>query len=290
MQRGGTVGLILAVFGILVVTIGGGYWLWREDATPPAVLAPVEEPAGTHNVRKTRSFVIYDSNFAYNGRTLYYRSGTDRGTGEPLYSIAPVANPEEFQKVGSATVPASSSSIQSGGSTYAQAAYVGSQSGSSQQQQNAQSSGNTSLGSALGTGSPQYSVSYYTDGENVYMVIETASGATEPQVVVGADPETFEILNAEYAVDDSHVYVVIVTCVGDSCTATISIVAAADPDTFQAFPNQQQVLNADCTGYVVADAQDQYSVFNNGQVVDGISVYLIGESGSCDDTPVLISP
>ncbi len=289
MQRGGTVGLILAVFGILVVTIGGGYWLWREDATPPAVLAPVEEPAGTHNVRKTKSFVVYDSNFAYNGRTLYYRSGTDKATGEPLYSIAPVANPEGFQRLGGATAPASSSSSFGGASTYPQAAYSVGQSQPQQESQPAQS-GTTGLGSALGTGSPQYSVSYYTDGENVYMVVETESGSSAPQVVVGADPDTFEVLNAEYATDESNVYVVIVTCVGDTCTATISIVASADPDTFQAFPNQQQVLNEDCSGYVIADAQDQYSVFNNGQVVDGVSVYLIGESGSCDDTPVLISP
>jgi hypothetical protein len=288
MQKGGTVGLLLVVFGILVITIGGGYWLWREDTAPPPVLGPVVQPEGTQNVRKTRTFVVYDSNFAYNGTTLYYRSGKDRTTGEPLYSVAPVRAPEKFEKVGSATVPASSSNSLSGSSTYSQSSYSA---GTSQSQQSQQTlGGTTGLGSALGTGSPQYSVSYYTDGENVYMVIETESGASAPQVVVGADPETFQILNAEYAKDESHVYVVIVSCAGDTCTATISIVASADPDTFQAFPNTQQVLNTDCTGYVSADAQDQYSVFNNGQVVDGISVYAIGESGSCDDTPVLISP
>lgn len=302
MQRGSTAWIFLAVFGILVVTMWGGYHIFKvePDNAPlaPSELVTVQEDSG--KVRKTRSFVVLDNSFAYSAGKVYYRSGTAQD-GEPLYSILPVKDPESFSKVGSASAPAGTAhtsyiSGSGGPSTYAQSAYASQsaepvtsgQSTSPQEPLNA--GGSTQLGSAYGTGSPEYSVSYYTDGENVYMIIESGGTTSEPQVVIGADPDTFEVLNAEYAKDDTHVYVVIVTCVGGSCSASVSIVASADPDTFQAFPNAQNVYNSDCTGYVVADSQDANHVYNNGQVVDGVSVYLIGEGGSCDDTPVLISP
>lgn len=301
MQRGAAAAPVFIGIGVIVIAIVA-YIVLRDDApieTPQAtpVAQEQEEPLGTKNVRKTRSFVVLDNNFAYAGGNVYYRSGK-ASDGEPLYSVLPVAQPEDFHKVGEARAApgqASLASYSGSGSAYSQSAYQAyvSSGGSPETAPDTaptSSGGTTALGSATGSGAPDYSVSYYTDGENVYVVVETPGGSSEPQVVVGADPDSFEVLSAEYASDDDNVYVVTVTCIGDSCSATVSIVASADPDTFQVYANDQQILNSDCTGYVTADSQDGTHVYNNGQVVYGISVYLIGQGGECDNTPVLISP
>lgn len=291
MQRGGTIGLLLVVFGILVVTMWGGYYMFKADPEPERAPTPlVEVVPGSE--RKTRSYVILDNNFASGGGFVYYNSGTD-SEGEPIYAVVRGADPETFKKIG--TVAPHIPGGASGNSTQV-APILGGSSGSASQTVSpstpTQPSGPTQLGSAGGSGAAgtSYSVTYYSDENNVYMVIESGGQTSSPQIVVGADPETFQILNAEYSKDAEHVYVIIVTCDGGVCSASVSIVASADPDTFQAFPSSQNVLNSDCTGYVVADGQDANNVYNNGQIVDGVSVYLIGGGGNCDDTPVLISP
>lgn len=247
------------------------------------------------NERKTRSYVILDNSFASGGGYVYYKTGSD-SAGEPVYAVVRGADPETFKKVGTVSPHIPGGAPRSSAQT---SSLVGGSSGSAQEVAQSsqtvtqtQSSGPTQLGSAGGSGAAgtSYSITYYSDANNVYMVIESGGQTSSPQVVVGADPDTFQILNAEYSKDAEHVYVIIVTCTDGVCSATVSIVASADPATFQAFPSAQNVLNSDCTGYVVADGQDANNVYNNGQIVDGVSVYLIGGGGYCDDTPVLISP
>lgn len=294
MQKGGTVGLLLVVFAILVVTIWGGYYIFKGE--PEEVRAPTPlveaEPTGQKNVRATRSFVILDGGFAYTPSAVYYESGSDTD-GEPLYTILAGADPKTFEKIGTVAPPQSSSAstAQSSGSGSGPAGsgVSGSQSAPSVSQQ---SNTQTQLGSAGGSGTAgtPYSITFYSDSDTVYMVITSGGETSTPQIVPGADPDTFAILNAEYSKDENSVYVIIVTCTDGTCTAVVSIVAGADPDTFQAFPSTQSVMNSDCTGYVAADGQDANNVYNNGQVVDGVSVYLIGQGGNCDNTPVLISP
>lgn len=287
MQKGSTLGIILAAFGVLVLVMWGGYYFFKEDQGPAPVIIQDSERAAQEEKKATRSFVVFDSNFSYSNGSVYYRSGSD-ASGAPVYTLLPVAEPESFQKI--ATVSGSSDTDAYAGfgrDTYAQSSYFPGQVGLSGGNQ--QESNTTQLGSASGSGGG-YSVSYYTDGENVYVVVSSGGNTGTPQIVPGADPDTFEVLNSEYSSDGEHVYVIVVTCVGTSCSASVSVVGGADPDTFQPYPNQQQVMNADCTAYVLADAQDNRYLYNNGQVIEGISVYLIGSGGDCDNTPVLISP
>ena len=295
MQRGGTIGLLLVVFGILVVTMWGGYYMFKADPVPERAPTPLVEVVPDGDVRKTRSYVILDNSFATGGGFVYYKTGSD-SEGEPIYSVVRGADPETFKKVGTVAPHIPGGVARSSTQT---SALAGGSGGSgqevaqgSQPVSQTQTGGTTQLGSAGGSGAAgtSYSITYYSDANNVYMVIESGGQTSTPQVVVGADPNTFQILNAEYSKDAAHVYVIIVTCTSGVCTASVSIVASADPATFQAFPSAQNVLNSDCTGYVVADGQDANSVYNNGQIVDGVSVYLIGGGGSCDNTPVLISP
>jgi len=280
MEKGGTFGLMLVVIAILVITIGGGYWLFKADPEPIREATPLvetQENAGK-GVRATRSFVILDGGaYAYTSSHVYWRSGTDE-SGEALYTEIPGADPESFEKIG--TVAPRQQSSGSGGSGGPTSASQGSAQSTTQ-------TGASQIGTA---GSTSYSITFYSDNNNVYITVTSGGQTSSPQIVAGADPDSFQILNAEYSKDDTYVYVVIVTCVGGSCSAVVSIVPGADPDTFQAFPSPQNVLNTDCTAYVVADGQDANHVYNNGVVVDGVSVYLIGQSGDCSDTPVLISP
>lgn len=282
-------GIILAAFGVLAVVLWGGYFFFKEEQEAAPILSTEADVVQQERPRGTRSFTVFDNNFAYFGGSLYYRSGTD-DAGEPLYTILPVAEPDSFQKIASVVAPPRTpgSSFIGSGSVYAQSSYMTAQ--NSTQSQSQTENGSQQLGSAQSSGQSSYTVSYYTDGENVYVVVSSGNSASTPQIIPGADPDSFHVLNSEYAADENNVYVVVVTCVGDSCSASVNIVDGADPDTFQPFPNQQQVMNADCTGYVIADAQDQNYLYNDGQVVDGVSVYLIGSGGDCDNTPVLISP
>lgn len=283
-------GLLVVVFGILMATMWGGYYAFKADPEPERAPTPLVEVV-PDSERKTRSYVILDNSFASDGGFVYYRTGSD-GAGEPVYAIVRGADPETFKKVGTVSphIPgdASRSSTQA-------SSVVGGSGGSGQvvvQGSQTVTQTTTQLGSAGGSGASgtSYSITYYSDANNVYMVIESGGQTSSPQVVIGADPATFQILNAEYSKDAEHVYVIIVTCTSGVCTASVSIVASADPATFQAFPSAQNVLNSDCTGFVVADGQDANNVYNNGQIVDGVSVYLIGGGGSCDTAPVLISP
>lgn len=296
MQKGGTVGILLVVIGILAAVVWGGYSIFGDEEPMPVAQQLAQDSATQEDTRATRSYVILDNSFAYSGGYVYYKSG-ESSAGEPTYSIVPQADPATFQKIGSASPPQPASRPASGGSGAAGggSGSVTTGSGSSGQSTASQSISQGSTQSELGSiggsgGGSTYSVTYYSDENNVYVTVETDGQTSEPQVIVGADPDTFEILNAEYAKDNEHVYVIIVTCIGGTCSASVSVVESADPDTFQAYPNSQNVLNSNCSGYVVADGQDAYHVYNNGQVVDGISVYLIGTGGTCDDTPVLISP
>lgn len=282
-------GIVLSAFGVLVVVLWGGYYFFKEEQEAAPILSTEADIVEPGKKDGTRSFVVFDSNFAYSGGSLYYRSGSD-SAGEPVYTIVPVKEPDAFYKIASTPVVSRSSSAGFGGSgaVYAQASYVG-QSASQAQSSQAQGSGSGQLGSQS-SGDSSYTVSYYSDGENVYVVVSSGDTTSNPQIVPGADSDTFHTLSSEYVADDDTVYVVTVTCAGENCSVTVSVVAGADPDTFQAFANQQQVMNADCTGYVTADAQDQNYLYNNGQVVNGVSVYAIGSGGDCDNTPVLISP
>jgi hypothetical protein len=281
MEKGGTAGLLITVVLILVVTMGGGYYLFKADEPVardggPLVESPSEETpqaalsGAKGKVRATRSFVILDGGMVYTPFAVYYESGTDTD-GEPLYTAVPSADPETFQVIGRAPPPPPPKPVTTFSQGYGQ------------------------VFSGVAQGDPgesdiPYSITFYSDDESVYMVVATEGQTNAPQIVAGADPSTFQILSAEYSKDINHVYVVIVHCVLDTCAGTITIVAGADPATFQAFPTAQSVMNSDCTGYVIADSQDANHVFNNGQIVDGVSVYLIGENGECDDTPQLVSP
>lgn len=279
MERGGVGGLLLLVFCILAGVMWGTYYLFKADEAPARAPTPLVEtaeqlePKGGVNVRATRSFVILDGAMAFTPLAVYFRSGTDTD-GEPLYTRLEGADPSTFETIGTAVPPLPPPApapqpvgiSQGFGITYV---------------------GFTEVGEETGT---PYSVTFYRDEDTVYMVVESGGSSSPPQVVVGADPDTFQILTAEYSKDDTQVFVVVVTCSGGTCTGTVSVVVGADPETFLAFPNTQSVMNSDCTGYVFADSQDANNVFNNGQVVDGVSVYLIGQNGECDDTPQLISP
>lgn len=306
MQKGGTVGIVLVLGSVLVPIVWVVYAIFIKSDEAPVVQesAPEVQQTSSKAVSATRMSVIFDGNIGFDSSFVYYRSGVDNA-GAPVYTPVPQAKVESFKKLGTVIPPASkeSSNIFSSG---ASVVFTGGGNSSSAQNSSSVTSSSASspvsesqsesqsqseIGSLSDTsGGTSYSITYYADDENVYMVIESGGVVSTPQIVSGADPDTFQILSTEYAKDESHVYVILVTCIGDVCTATVSIIASADPTSFQAFPSEQSVLNADCTGYVTADSQDAYHVFNNGQVVDGISVYLIGGGGSCDDTPVLISP
>lgn len=302
MQKGSVAGYVIVGLAVVGALIWSGFRIFADTPTeeiPQNSQSESESRGSERETNSARSFLVFDSNFAYSGDTVYYRSGTT-SSGEPEYLPLPSANPDTFRKIGSASPQsnATPAASQAGGGTSGSSnsllVYgIGFSNGTVAAQGSGQSSGVSGVQSSLGStagGGGSYSVSYYSDGQYVYMVVESSDGSSTPQIVPGADPDTFEILNAEYAADKDHVYVVIVSCTNGSCSAIVSIVESADPGTFQVFASEQELVNANCSGTVTADAQDQNYVYNNGQVVDGISVYLIGAGGDCDDTPVLISP
>ena len=279
MQRGAAPAQVYMIGGLTIVL--AGFWFFGGDdpqVVPQQdnrqeVLAEVEV-AGT---RTSRSIVTFDNKFGFSGGSVFYWSDMS-ASGEKQYKELVGADAGTFQKIGTAapssgvadTQPSSSGVIGQG-----------------------QSTGQTPLGFSSGSTESSgisYSITFYSDDNTVYIVVESGGQTSAPVVIAGADPDSFQILNVEYVKDEDWVYIIEVVCSGLTCVADVSVVEGADPDTFQAFPNATEVLSTDCSAYVTVDGQDQFQMFNNGEAVDGVSVYLIGKSGRCDDTPVLISP
>lgn len=282
MQKGGVPATVYLIGGFAVVL--GWWWFFsggepepiREASHAQEMQETVVQTVDRAGVRLARSVTTFNDTFVFGGGSVWYRSGTS-GSGEKEYKQLPGADASSFSQIGVVHAPSN------------EAARSAPQTSSDSRSQQPQ----IQLGASSGTtesGATSYRIAFYADNNNVYIVVESGGQTSAPLAIFGADPDTFQILNVEYVKDANHVYAIEVTCTGNSCTAQVSVVEGADPDTFQAFSNSTQVYNSDCTAFVTVDGQDRYHMFNNGAAVDGVSIYLIGENGTCDDTPVLVSP
>ncbi len=127
--------------------------------------------------------------------------------------------------------------------------------------------------------------SFYMDSMYVYFF-----SGNSLEKVAGADPNTFVLLSEGYAKDANNVYVITTTCdVDGTCTGTLSVVPAADPQTFESFP-PTQVPDPDGTGEVTVDAKDKNQIYYQGIWVGPLPDPDDHTLHPDVDDPVLISP
>lgn len=291
-QRG-AIGIVIAIAAVLILAIGGGYFVLKNKASsnqahvPAAAdsqaitVATAESGVPLQSKRKPRrylgelieyeppasSLVKVDVQMSKDKSAAYLKRSSG---GDSRYVKIPVADPASLVRLYPSL---SSQKAAPGAIAHAPA-------------------------SPFASASASNSTSYYQDSQNVYVLQNPSSQNSVAEislaVIAGADPATFVLLSDQYAKDATRVYFITSTCDDQGiCSPTLTLIPDADPATFQAF-EASVVDRSNGVGTVTIDAVDINSEYYSGIVVDVAWMTTYGK-GSVYGTPdenglILLAP